>query len=202
MANRTLVIASGNAGKLAEFEDMLGPRGYQVRPQSDFDVEQPDETGSTFVENALIKARTAAEVAGHAALGDDSGLVVRALKGGPGIYSARFAGAEAGDDDNIDKLLTELAGLPEARRGAYFYCCLVLLRHADDPAPLIATGRWHGYIRESRRGDGGFGYDPIFYDPDLGATAAELPAGEKNRISHRGRALDALMAQIDDLQGV
>jgi len=198
MANRTLVIASGNAGKLAEFEDMLGPRGYQVRPQSDFDVEQPDETGSTFVENALIKARTAAEVAGHAALGDDSGLVVRALKGRPGIYSARYAGPDADDEGNIDKLLQELEGLPEARRGAYFYCCLVLLRHAEDPAPLIATGRWHGYILESRRGDSGFGYDPVFYDPDMGATAAELPASEKNRVSHRGRALDDLMKLIDE----
>jgi len=202
VAIRTLVIASGNAGKLAEFDEMLGPRGFEVRPQSDFDVEQPPETGKTFIENALIKARTAAEVSGEAALGDDSGLVVRALKGRPGIYSSRFAGAEAGDDDNIDKLLTELEGLPEARRGAYFYCCLVLLRHADDPAPLIATGRWHGYILESRLGEGGFGYDPVFHDPDMGATAAELPAGEKNRVSHRGRALDALMAQIDDLQGV
>lgn len=197
MAKRTLVIASGNAGKLAEFDEMLGSRGYTVRPQSDFEVQQPPETGKTFVENALIKARTAAETSGHAALGDDSGLVVRALKGRPGIHSARFAGPEAGDDDNIDKLIKELEGLPEARRGAYFYCCLVLLRHADDPAPLIAAGRWHGYILESRRGDGGFGYDPVFHDPRMGATAAELPAGEKNRVSHRGRALDALLAEID-----
>ena len=202
MAKRTLVIASGNAGKLAEFQDMLGSRGIEVRPQSDFDVEQPPETGKTFVENALVKARTAAETSGHAALGDDSGLVVRALKDRPGIYSSRFAGAEASDDDNIDKLLQELEGLPEARRGAYFYCCLILLRHADDPAPLIATGRWHGYILEERRGDGGFGYDPVFHDLDKGATAAELPAAEKNRVSHRGRALDALIKLLDDLPGI
>jgi len=202
MAIHKLVIASGNRGKLAEFDDMLGPRGFDVRPQSDFDVEQPPETGRTFVENALIKARTAAEISGHAALGDDSGLVVRALKGRPGIYSARYAGPDADDEGNIDKLLQELEGLPEARRGAYFYCCLVLLRHAEDPAPLIATGRWHGYILESRRGDSGFGYDPVFNDPDMGATAAELPSAEKNRVSHRGRALDALMAQIDDLPGI
>lgn len=198
MATRTLVIASGNSGKLTEFSEMLAPRGYEVRPQSDFDVQQPPETGKTFIENALIKARAAAEVSGHAALGDDSGLVVRALNGKPGIYSARYAGPQASDDDNIDKLVAELEGLPEARRGAYFYCCLVLLRHAEDPAPLIATGRWHGYILESRRGEGGFGYDPVFRDPDMGATAAELPAGEKNRVSHRGRALDALLTQLDE----
>lgn len=202
MAKRTLVIASGNAGKLAEFEDMLGSRGYEVRPQSDFDVEQPPETGKTFVENALVKARTAAQASGHAALGDDSGLVVRALNGRPGIHSARFAGQDAGDDANIDKLIGELEGLPETRRGAYFYCCLVLLRHADDPAPLIATGRWHGHILESRRGEGGFGYDPVFHDRDMGATAAELPAGEKNRVSHRGKALDALMKLLDGLPGI
>ena len=202
MAKRTLVIASGNAGKLAEFEDMLGSRGYEVRPQSDFDVEQPPETGKTFVENALVKARTAAEASGHAALGDDSGLVVQALDGRPGIQSARYAGKDAGDDANIDKLIGELEGLPEARRGAYFYCCLVLLRHADDPAPLIATGRWHGYILEARRGEGGFGYDPVFHDRDMGATAAELPAVEKNRVSHRGKALDALMKLLDDLPGI
>jgi XTP/dITP diphosphohydrolase len=202
MAKRTLVVASGNAGKLAEFEDMLGSRGYAVKPQSDFDVEQPPETGKTFVENALIKARTAAEVSGHAALGDDSGLVVQALDGRPGIKSARYAGKGAGDDANIDKLIGELEGLPEARRGAYFYCCLVLLRHADDPAPLIATGRWHGYILEERRGEGGFGYDPVFHDRAMGATAAELPAAEKNRVSHRGRALDDLMKLLDDLPGI
>jgi len=202
MAKRTLVVASGNAGKLAEFEDMLGSRGYTVRPQSDFDVAQPPETGKTFVENALVKARTAAKASGHAALGDDSGLVVQALDGRPGIKSARYAGKGAGDDANIDKLIGELEGLPEARRGAYFYCCLVLLRHADDPAPLIATGRWHGYILEARRGEGGFGYDPVFHDRDMGATAAELPAAEKNRVSHRGRALEDLMKLLDDLPGI
>ncbi|HMB38769.1 MAG TPA: RdgB/HAM1 family non-canonical purine NTP pyrophosphatase [Wenzhouxiangellaceae bacterium] len=202
MAKRTLVVASGNAGKLTEFEDMLGSRGYVVRPQSDFDVEQPPETGTTFVENALVKARSAAKVSGHAALGDDSGLVVQALDGRPGINSARYAGPDAGDDANIDKLIGELKGLPEDRRGAYFYCCLVLLRHADDPAPLIATGRWHGYILESRRGEGGFGYDPVFYDREMGATAAELPGAEKNRVSHRGQALDVLMKKLDDLPGI
>jgi XTP/dITP diphosphohydrolase len=197
MAVPTLVIASGNAGKLAEFDQMLSPLNYRVRPQSDFDVVQPPETGKTFVENALIKARAAAEATGGPALGDDSGLVVEALDGRPGIYSSRFAGDDASDADNIDRLLTELEGLPQERRGAYFFCCLVLLQHAEDPAPLIATGRWHGYILEARRGEGGFGYDPVFHDPRMGATAAELPSGEKNRVSHRGRALDQLIQLIE-----
>jgi XTP/dITP diphosphohydrolase len=197
MATPTLVIASGNAGKLAEFDQMLSPLNYRVRPQSDFNVIQPPETGLTFVENALIKARAAAEAAGGPALGDDSGLVVDALDGRPGIYSSRFAGEDASDSDNIDKLLAELEGLPQERRGAYFFCCLVLLQHAEDPAPLIATGRWHGYILEARRGESGFGYDPVFHDPEMGATAAELPAGEKNRVSHRGRALEQLIQLIE-----
>ncbi|NKI36156.1 RdgB/HAM1 family non-canonical purine NTP pyrophosphatase [Wenzhouxiangella sp. XN79A] len=196
MAMPTLVIASGNAGKLAEFDQMLSPLNFSVKSQADYGVVPPPETGRTFVENALIKARAASEAAGGPALGDDSGLVVDALDGRPGIRSARFAGEDATDQDNIDKLLDELRDLPEERRGAYFYCCLVLLQHADDPAPLIATGRWHGYILEARRGTGGFGYDPVFHDPRMGATAAELPAGEKNRVSHRGRALDQLIRLI------
>jgi len=198
MAKKTLVIASGNRGKLDEFCQMLSPKGFDVRPQSDYGVEPPPETGRTFVENALIKARAAVQASGAAALADDSGLVVRALDGRPGIHSARFAGENADDDRNIDKLLTELQGMPEERRGAYFYCCLVLLRHLDDPAPLIATGRWHGYILEARRGRGGFGYDPVFIDLDVGVSAAELPAAEKNRLSHRGKALEALRRQLDD----
>ena len=197
MGMQRLVIASGNAGKLKEFEQMLAPRNYDVVAQSELGVVTPPETGLTFVENALIKARAAAEAADGPALGDDSGLVVEALAGQPGIYSSRFAGEDATDDDNIDKLLAELVDLPEERRGAFFFCCLVLLQHAEDPAPLIATGRWHGYILEARRGDGGFGYDPVFHDPEMGATAAELPAGEKNRVSHRGRALDQLIRLID-----
>ena len=185
MARSKLVIASGNQGKLAEFEDMLEPRGFEVHPQSEFGVEPPPETGGTFVENALIKARAAAEASGHAALGDDSGLVVDILEGRPGIRSARYAGDNADDEANIDKLLAELEDMPADRRGAVFYCCLVLLRHADDPAPLIATGRWRGYILEERRGD-------------RGVTAAEMPAGEKNRISHRGQALEKLIGQIKE----
>src|SRR6056297_1346057 len=202
MPRPTLVIASGNPGKLAEFDQMLSPKGFEIRAQADFDVEPPPETGMTFVENALIKARAAAAASLGAALGDDSGLVVEALDGRPGIRSARFAGEHADEDANIDRLLEALEGMPEERRGAYFYCCLVLMRHAEDPAPLIATGRWHGYILESGRGEGGFGYDPVFYDSGLGATAAELPAAEKNRVSHRGRALDVLMKKLDDLPGI
>ncbi|MDT8408886.1 MAG: RdgB/HAM1 family non-canonical purine NTP pyrophosphatase [Wenzhouxiangellaceae bacterium] len=197
MANQTLVIASANAGKLEEFRQMLGPHGFEVKAQSAYGVDPPAETGKTFVENALIKARVAASASGQAALGDDSGLVVRALNGRPGIYSSRFAGGAASSDDNIDKLLAELEGMPDERRGAFFYCCLVLLQHAEDPAPLIATGRWHGYILDARRGEAGFGYDPVFYDPDMGASAAQLPGSEKNRVSHRGRALKALLGQLD-----
>ena len=198
MARQKLVIASGNAGKIAEFEQMLAPSGFEIRPQQAFGVEPPPETGKTFIENALIKARAAADASGQAALGDDSGLVVEALDGRPGIRSARFAGDDADDAANIRKLVAELDGMPQERRGAFFYCCLVLLRHADDPAPLIATGRWYGYILDAPRGDGGFGYDPVFFDPERGVTAAEMPAGEKNRVSHRGRALDALMNLIDE----
>lgn len=198
MARAKLVIASGNRGKLVEFEEMLEPRGFEILPQSEFGVEPPPETGKTFVENALIKARAAAEAAGHAALGDDSGLVVDALEGRPGIRSARYAGENADDDANIERLLAELDGMPAERRGAVFYCCLVLLRHADDPAPLIATGRWYGYILDEPRGNRGFGYDPVFYDRERGVTAAEMPAGEKNRISHRGQALDKLIGQIEE----
>ncbi|MFU8878434.1 MAG: RdgB/HAM1 family non-canonical purine NTP pyrophosphatase, partial [Wenzhouxiangellaceae bacterium] len=176
MTRPRLVIASDNTGKLEEFRQMLTSRGFEVLPQSDFDVVQPDETGRTFIENALVKARTAAEASGLAALGDDSGLVVDALKGRPGIHSARYAGADADDAANIEKLIGELDGLPEERRGAFFFCCLVLLRHAEDPAPLVATGRWHGYILDAPRGDGGFGYDPVFLEPRMGVTAAELPA--------------------------
>jgi len=198
MNERKIVIASGNRGKLAEFRDMLTPMGIRVVAQAEFGVESPPETGLTFVENALIKARAAARAAACPALADDSGLVVRALDGRPGIHSARFAGEAADDRTNIDKLLAELDDLPEERRGAYFYCCLVLLRHPGDPAPLIATGRWHGYILEAPSGAGGFGYDPVFHDPERGATAAELPATEKNRVSHRGRALGNLLGQIED----
>ena len=197
MARPRLVIATGNAGKLTEFRQMLEPRGFEVLPQSDFSVDEVEETGATFVENALLKARAAAAASDAPALADDSGLVVDVLQGRPGIRSARYAGEAADPKANIQRLLKELVGLPRERRGASFYCCLVLLRHPEDPAPLIATGRWQGYILETARGEGGFGYDPVFLEPRLDVTAAELPAVEKNRISHRGKALEQLLAQLD-----
>ncbi|MDZ7790754.1 MAG: XTP/dITP diphosphatase [Xanthomonadales bacterium] len=191
-----LVLASGNKGKLRELTHMLEPLGIEVISQSDFNVESVEETGLTFVENALLKAREAARVSGLPALGDDSGLVVDALDGRPGIYSARFAGEDATDAVNNDKLLAELADLPMERRAAHFHCCLVLLRHEDDPAPIVAEGIWHGHILEAPRGDGGFGYDPLFYDRRLGAAAAELPMEEKARVSHRGKALSTLIERL------
>lgn len=191
-----LVLASGNRGKLRELAHMLEPLHIEVVSQADFDVEPVAETGLTFVENAVLKAREAARVSGLPALGDDSGLVVDALDGRPGIYSARYAGKDASDVDNNQKLLAELAELPMERRTAHFHCCLVLLRHESDPVPIVAEGAWHGHILEAPRGDGGFGYDPLFHDRRLGASAAELPMEEKARVSHRGKALAALLERI------
>ncbi|RFF27311.1 MULTISPECIES: XTP/dITP diphosphatase [unclassified Wenzhouxiangella] len=191
-----LVLASGNKGKLKELAHMLEPLKISVVSQAEFDVEPVEETGLTFIENAILKAREAARVSGLPALGDDSGLVVDALDGHPGIYSARFAGENADDADNNDKLLRELADLPMERRTAHFHCCLVLLRHEADPVPIIAEGSWHGHILEAPRGDKGFGYDPLFHDRELGATAAELPMEEKARVSHRGKALAALIERL------
>lgn len=192
-----LVLASGNQGKLRELAHMLEPLGLDVLSQADFDVEPVDETGLTFVENALLKAREACRVSGLPALGDDSGLVVDALYGRPGIYSSRFAGDEASDEANNEKLLAELDGLPLERRTAHFHCCLVLLQHETDPAPIVVEGIWHGHILDEPRGDHGFGYDPLFHDRRLGATAAELPMEEKARVSHRGKALAKLIERLE-----
>lgn len=191
----TLVLASGNAGKLKEIKQLLAPSGWDVRPQSDWDIEAAAEDGLTFVENALIKARHAAEQTGLPALGDDSGLVVDALDGRPGLRSARYAG-ESGSSANIEKLLGELEGVPEEERSAHFYCVMAVLRSAGDPAPLIATGRWDGRIAPAPRGDGGFGYDPVFFVPDREVTAAELPPVIKNAISHRGKALAHMLTLL------
>jgi len=191
-----LVLASGNPGKLRELSHVLEPLGITIHSQADFDIDPVEETGLTFVENALIKAREAARVSRLPALADDSGLVVEALNGRPGIHSARYAGAQTSDADNNRKLLEELADLPMERRSAHFHCCLVLLRHAADPSPIIAEGRWHGHILETARGSNGFGYDPLFHDRQLGATAAELPMEEKARVSHRGQALAALIERL------
>jgi XTP/dITP diphosphohydrolase len=193
---QTLVLASGNPGKVRELGAMLAPIGWQVRAQREWGVGEAVEDGLTFIENALIKARHASRATGLAALGDDSGLVVYALGGRPGIHSSRFAGDYADDRANNRKLLDELAGIPEAARGAHFYCAMVLLRHADDPAPLLATGEWRGRILDAPAGDGGFGYDPLFWVPDASCTSAQLDPDTKNRLSHRGRALQSLLEQL------
>jgi XTP/dITP diphosphohydrolase len=191
-----LVLASGNKGKLKELRHALQPLPIKVLSQKEFEVTPVEETGLTFVENALLKARAAARASKLPALGDDSGLVVDALRGQPGIYSSRFAGEDASDEDNMQLLLEKLEGVPDDRRSASFFCCLVLLRHYRDPAPIIVTATWHGQILSGRRGNGGFGYDPLFFDPQLGASAAELSLAEKARVSHRGQALQALIEHL------
>lgn len=191
---RRLVLASGNAGKLREFHRLLTPLGFQVIPQAELGITEAEEPHQTFVENALAKARHASRASGLPALSDDSGLCVRALDGAPGVHSARFAGEPRSDERNNDLLLARLAGQTDRR--AHYYCALVLTRHAADPEPLIAEGSWQGVIGEQRRGTGGFGYDPLFLDPDLGQTGAELPLETKNRLSHRGKAMDSLLALI------
>jgi len=196
VALEQLVLASGNKGKLKEFRHLFKPLHINIQAQADFNVAPVAETGLTFVENALLKARAAAQTSKLPALGDDSGLVVDALKGQPGIYSARFAGENASDRENNDLLLEKLTGMIPERRSATFYCCLVLLRHHRDPAPIIVSGTWHGTILEAPRGKGGFGYDPLFFDPKLGASAAELSMAEKAQVSHRGKALKALIEEL------
>ncbi len=191
---RQLVLASGNAGKLAELRDLFGDSGIELHAQSEFGIADVEETGITFVENALLKARHAARASGLPALGDDSGLCVDALHGAPGLFSARYGGAHGDAQGNIDKLLRDLDAVTEDRRSAHFHCVLVLLRHADDPQPIIAEGVWPGVVLDTPRGDGGFGYDPVFFDPEQGCSAAELAPALKNRISHRCRAL-ALMQE-------
>lgn len=195
-----LVLASGNAGKHRELAAMLDPLGIDLVLQSELGVTSVPETGLSFVENALIKARHAARSTGLPAVADDSGLIVDALEGAPGLHSARYAGPDATDADNLAKLLDALQGVDPERRGARFYCVLVLLRRAEDPAPLICEGEWRGRVAEAPRGEGGFGYDPVFVDPDRDATAAELDPAEKNRISHRGRALAALADRMKTLE--
>jgi XTP/dITP diphosphohydrolase len=190
------VIATGNPGKLTELRALLEPIGLTLVAQSDLGVESPPETGATFLENALIKARHAAQQTGLAAIADDSGLVVDTLGGAPGIYSARYAGPDSQDTDNVTKLLEAMRDLPIAERGAHFHCVIVALRSAQDPAPAIAQGRWPGRIALEPAGVAGFGYDPVFFDPQLGKTAAELDRNVKNSVSHRGRSLAALAADL------
>lgn len=191
-----LVLASGNRGKLAEMRELLGEAGIELVAQNDLGIADAEETATTFVENALLKARHAARASGLPALGDDSGLCVDALGGAPGLYSARYAGAHGDAAANIAKLLDALREVPDERRTAHFHCTIALLRCADDPAPLIAEGRWHGRILRAPRGANGFGYDPVFLDPASNLAAAELDAATKNRISHRGLALARLRELI------
>ncbi|HEY1077256.1 MAG TPA: RdgB/HAM1 family non-canonical purine NTP pyrophosphatase [Fontimonas sp.] len=195
---RSLVLASRNAKKLAEMQALLAPLGFQLRLVSEFSDEAAEETAGTFVENALLKARHAARVSGLPAIADDSGLEVDALNGRPGVWSARYAGPGATDADNNALLLQSLQGVAPAQRGARFVCVMALLRHADDPVPLIAQGLWRGRILEAPRGGQGFGYDPLFWVPDQQCSSAELDPALKNRISHRGRASQALLAQLQD----
>jgi XTP/dITP diphosphohydrolase len=192
-----LILASNNAGKLKEFAQLLGPIGFELHPQSEFDVPEAEEPFGTFVENALQKARHAARLTGLPALADDSGVCVNALGGAPGVYSARFAGEPKSDARNNDKLIADLAA--HADKSAYYYCVLVYVRHADDPQPVIADGVWRGRIIDAPRGANGFGYDPYFLVPDFGRTAAELAPAEKNAVSHRGQALRALVDKLGKL---
>lgn len=194
-----LVLASGNAGKVVELEQLLAGSGVQLVPQTALGVSDADETGLTFVENALIKARHAARATGMPALADDSGICVDFLGGAPGLYAARYAGKHGDSAANNAKLLHELAGVPMEKRTAYFIAVLVVLRHAEDPAPLIAEGRWHGRILEAPRGEGGFGYDPLFLPAGHDLAAAELEPALKNRLSHRGQALEVLKARFAEL---
>jgi XTP/dITP diphosphohydrolase len=191
-----IVLASNNQGKVREFNQLLAAQRIQVVPQADFGIPDAAETGLSFVENAIIKARNAARHSGLAAIADDSGIEVDALNGAPGIYSARYAGAGASDEANLSKLLQALRDVPEARRSARFQCLIVYLRHAEDPTPIICQGTWEGRILFQPRGDNGFGYDPVFFVPNQDCSAAELDAETKNRLSHRGQALQRLLAQL------
>jgi len=192
-----LILASNNAGKLKEFAQLLGPIGFELHPQGEFNVPEADEPFGTFVENALQKARHAARLTGLPALADDSGVCVNALGGAPGVYSARYAGEPKSDARNNEKLIADLAS--HADKSAYYYCVLVYVRHADDPQPVIADGVWRGQIVATPRGANGFGYDPYFLLPDVGRTAAELEPLEKNAVSHRGQALRALVDKLGKL---
>lgn len=191
---QSLVLASNNAGKLKEFREMLAPIGFDVRAQGEFNVPEAEEPHPTFVENALAKARHAARLTGLPAMADDSGVCANALGGAPGVISARYAGEPKSDARNNEKLIADLAAHTD--KSAYYYCVLVFVRHADDPQPVIAEGRWDGEIIAEARGQGGFGYDPHFWLPAQGKTVAELAAEEKNRLSHRGQALRVLVEKL------
>jgi len=193
---KKLVLASSNPGKLRELSALLGESRYKIIPQADFNVPEIAETGTTFVENAIIKARHAAQYTGLAALADDSGIVIDALNGEPGVHSARFSGSDASDESNNILLVEKLRSVPEAQRSARYQTVIVYMRNAADPSPIICEGSWEGIMVLEAKGSGGFGYDPYFYLPDYGCTSAELSADEKNRISHRGQALRLLLEKL------
>lgn len=193
-----IVLATGNKKKVEELNALLENQNYQVVPQSEFNVDSVPETGTTFVENAIIKARHAARVTGLPAIADDSGIEVDALLGRPGVYSARYAGEDASDQDNLDKLLEEMNGVPKILRSARYWCVLVYMRHADDPTPIICQASWEGQIATEPAGENGFGYDPIFFLPEKDCTAAELEPVVKNHMSHRGQALAKLAKALKE----
>ncbi len=191
-----IVLASGNLGKVREINKLFAGYGIEVLPQSDFGVPEVPETGTTFVENAIIKARHAAELTGLPAISDDSGIEVDALDARPGVYSARYAGEKASDTDNNNKMLAELEGVPETERTARYWCVLAFMRHQNDPVPIITHASWEGRILQAPVGEGGFGYDPIFYVPTHGCSSGELSMEEKNKISHRALALQAMLDEF------
>lgn len=195
-----IVLASGNQGKVNELSGLLSNTGLRVIPQTQLDIEGVEETGLTFIENAILKARHASKLSGMPALADDSGLAVDALQGQPGIYSARYSGVDASDESNVLCLLEALKDVPLNRRTAQFHCVLVFLKHALDPTPLVCHGVWDGLITEEVTGDGGFGYDPVFWVPELKCTAAELTRAQKSSVSHRGKALRELMLALQEME--
>lgn len=196
--SQRIVLATGNRGKVKEMQAILAPFGFEVVPQSEFDVPEAEETGLTFVENAIIKARNAAAHTGLPAIADDSGLEVDHLMGAPGIYSSRFAGPDAADGDNVARLLADMKSVPESERTARFQCLMVFMKHDRDPTPLICQGTWEGTILHAPQGDGGFGYDPVFYVPTHHCASAELPTEVKNQLSHRGQALRKLAEALKE----
>ncbi|ANU37515.1 XTP/dITP diphosphatase [Vibrio scophthalmi] len=193
-----IVLATGNQGKVREMADLLADFGFDVFAQSEFNVIDAEETGTTFIENAIIKARHAAAETGLAAIADDSGLEVDYLQGAPGIYSARYAGEDASDQDNIDKLLKAMVDVPAEQRTARFHCVLVFMRHAADPTPIVCHGKWEGRILTEAQGENGFGYDPIFYVPEDDCSSAELEPTRKKQLSHRSKALQKLFAALSE----
>ncbi|MER2498893.1 XTP/dITP diphosphatase [Vibrio neptunius] len=200
MNAQKIVLATGNQGKVREMADLLADFGFDVVAQSEFNVSEVAETGTTFIENAIIKARHAAKETGLAAIADDSGLEVDFLKGAPGIYSARYAGEGASDQQNLEKLLDAMQGVPQEQRTARFHCVLVLMRHELDPTPIVCHGKWEGRILTEAQGDNGFGYDPVFFVPEDNCASAELEPIRKKQLSHRGKALKQLFATLSEQQ--